>query len=256
MTKVKFDLEKKTAEIDGVAYNLTPCAATVTHPFTSAPMPTNQDKPVMEKDWEVQTYYIKDKPGIIYHKSLGGFTLVNSMSTVKEKDLIHSGYDIHTVRRTSDNTEWSKEKRALGQHELCSEVKEGIIKEFYIPKVGGMIVYLEGENIPYKLSELSKPVKKAALLTEDGVEVLDTEETVYYISDEWEPIPVTAKCISNQGQCFKHRSNAEAYVKKNKKKYSEQQLMDAMNITSEDLDKFEISDPLEIIKIKLGIKGN
>lgn len=228
-------------------------------PISAVAFPVKEEK-VNEavKEWEVserrsETNVYKFISGRWYLSNEGGEFPI----CVELAQNIESKFPIHSVLRLTDSTEWSigDEVKDLGNPDFKKIAKFEIEDTL----MDGKKPYALDETGMYKcpIERLSKPAKKPLFISFDEYEILDGDK-VFVVSSDFGLTDMTAQFkfkegLAKSGKVFKHQVNALSYISKHKPKYSEQQLMDAMNIAAEDLDKFEISDPIEIIQIKLGI---
>lgn len=109
----------------------------------------------------------------------------------------------------------------------------------------------EIENYP----EFWQEVKEPLFVTEDGVEIYDNKEMVYYINcDEffyvgWQYVCYIDSSKASPYMIFSTREAAEEWIKENKPRFSEKQVLDAIS----KLASFECTGVFIRLKKELGL---
>lgn len=162
--------------------------------------------------------------------------------------LIEQGQEIYTVKNSKG------EEFSIGDELITTNTGEkinfyGTVASFYIE--AGMIIAnlsLHGKQ-EFSINNLTKHKKQPLFTTEDGFGIFMGDYISFVITSvhPWMILheKVTSEVSAGAWKRFKERSNAETWVEKNKPKYSEQQILDALEHARTNIGAF---------KRKLGIK--
>lgn len=111
---------------------------------------------------------------------------------------------------------------------LQQKTEQGEIEKFIITSENEMIAKMTNGN-GYYIDSLT-PAKKVILTTTDGVDIYDPEQIVWGIPKITGGQPDERRAIIHwvERPCFSTRELAEDYINKNKPKYSENQIREAL----------------------------
>ena len=149
-----------------------------------------------------------------------------------------SCYNIHSVKRLSDNEIFKIGDRVYNPK--CPTQKFTIEKFYLDCNDVHMLVEPEHININ-KIEHYKEPI----LITEDGISLF-TNDLVWFITDNMYEVYYKHcnKDMSTKYKYFSTKAIAEKYIENNKPKFSKKELMDIIQLDTEQYDDGEVIEKL------------